>query len=77
VCRHTPHIHVNNLGWAAVIESIVLGDGGPSHVRTLTILLNAGADPNIPNDNGQTLLALARGHGYPEMIVLLKAAGSQ
>jgi hypothetical protein len=55
----------------------VLGDGGPSHVRTLAILLNAVADPNIPNDNGQTPLALARGHGYPEMIALLKAAGSQ
>lgn len=29
-----PLDHVNNLGWTAVIESIVLGDGGPRHVET-------------------------------------------
>ena len=26
-----PLDHVNNLGWTAHIEAIVLGDGGPSH----------------------------------------------
>lgn len=30
-----PLDHVNNLGWTALIESIVLGDGGPRHVSTL------------------------------------------
>src|SRR5262249_54022559 len=29
-----PLDHVNNLGWTAVIESIVLGDGGRNHVDT-------------------------------------------
>ena len=27
-----PLDHVNNLGWTALIESIVLGDGGPRHI---------------------------------------------
>ena len=30
-----PLDHVNNLGWTALIESIVLGDGGPRHTATL------------------------------------------
>ena len=27
-----PLDHVNNLGWTALIEAVVLGDGGPRHV---------------------------------------------
>ncbi len=37
-----PLDHVNNLGWTAVIESIVLGDGGPRHTDTLAALVGAG-----------------------------------
>ena len=33
-----PLDHVNNLHWTAVIEAIVLGDGGPRHQATLTPL---------------------------------------
>src|SRR5262249_57751525 len=29
IAAGAPLDHVNNLGWTAVIESIVLGDGGP------------------------------------------------
>jgi len=36
---------VNNLGWTALIESIVLGDGGERHTETLRLLVEAGADP--------------------------------
>ena len=72
-----PLDHVNNLGWTAVIESIVLGDGGPDHVRTLIILLDAGADPNIADHGGSTPLTLAKGRGYPEMIRQLVAAGGR
>jgi ankyrin repeat protein len=38
-----PLDHVNNLHWTAVIEAIVLGDGGPRHQATLKALLDAGA----------------------------------
>ena len=30
-----PLDHVNTLGWTALIESIVLGNGGPRHLATL------------------------------------------
>ena len=37
-----PLDHVNNLGWTALIESVVLGDGGTRHVATLAALVEAG-----------------------------------
>ena len=55
-----PLDHVNNLGWTALIESIVLGDGGARHLATLEALVEAGADVNLPDRAGQTPLALAR-----------------
>jgi ankyrin repeat protein len=72
-----PLDHVNNLGWTAVIESIVLGDGGPRHVATLKALVDAGADVNLADRSGTTPLALARGRGFREMVVLLERAGAR
>jgi hypothetical protein len=39
-----PLDHVNNLGWTALIEAVVLGDGGPRHTKTVRALVEAGAD---------------------------------
>ena len=49
-----PLDHINNLGWTALIESIVLGDGGPRHVATLKALVDAGANVNLADRNGST-----------------------
>lgn len=72
-----PLDHVNNLGWTALIESIVLGDGGLRHTATLKALIEAGANVNLPDRNGQTPLALARGRGYGAMVKSLAAAGGK
>jgi ankyrin repeat protein len=72
-----PLDHVNNLGWTALIESIVLGDGGPRHTDTLRALVEAGANPNLPDRSGQTPLALARARGYESMVRLLQQAGGR
>jgi len=72
-----PLDHVNNLGWTALIESIVLGDGGPRHVETLRALVEAGANVNLPDRAGQTPLALARGRGHGEMARILERAGAR
>jgi ankyrin repeat protein len=71
-----PLDHVNNLGWTALIESIVLGDGGPRHLATLKALVEAGANVNLPDRNGQTPLTLARRRGYPDMVEILKRSGA-
>lgn len=72
-----PLDHVNNLGWTALIESIVLGDGGSRHTDTLRALVGAGANVNLPDRNGKTPLALARARGYSAMADLLEKAGAR
>jgi ankyrin repeat protein len=72
-----PLDHVNNLGWTALIESIVLGDGGPRHTETLKALVEAGANLNLADRNGQTPLALARARGYAAMVRLLEQGGAR
>jgi len=72
-----PLDHVNNLKWTALIESIVLGDGGRNHTETLRALVEAGADVNIPDGNGSTPLKLAQGRGYREMVAILEMAGAK
>ncbi|MBL8287841.1 MAG: ankyrin repeat domain-containing protein [Rubrivivax sp.] len=72
-----PLDHVNNLHWTAVIESIVLGDGGARHQATLKALLDAGASTKLADREGRTPLALARGRGYAAMVKLLEAAGAK
>lgn len=77
IAAKAPLDHVNNLGWTAVIESIVLGDGGKRHVATLAALVQAGANVNIADRNGATPLALAKGRGYSEMVAILEKAGAR
>ena len=77
IAAGAPLDHVNNLGWTAVIESIVLGDGGRRHVACLKALLDAGANPNLADRQGQTPLALARSRGYAQMVSLLEKAGGR
>ena len=69
-----PLDHVNNLHWTAVIESIVLGDGGPRHQATLQALTHAGANLRLADRHGQTPLQLARARGYAEMVRMLERA---
>lgn len=72
-----PLDHINNLGWTALIESIVLGDGGPRHTETLKVLVNGGANVNLADRNGQTPLSLARSRDYKEMVLILQRAGAR
>ena len=67
-----PLDHVNNLHWTALIESIVLGDGGPRHLATLRALVAAGADRSITDREGRTPLALARERHFTAMVDALR-----
>jgi ankyrin repeat protein len=72
-----PLDHVNNLHWTAVIESIVLGDGGTRHQATLAALIGAGANLGLTDRSGSTPLALAKSRGFREMARMLEEAGAK
>ena len=72
-----PLDHVNNLHWTALIEAIVLGDGGLRHQATVVALLSAGANTQVADRSGQTPLQLARALGYGAMVQALLAAGAR
>jgi len=72
-----PLDHINNLDWTALIEAIVLGDGGPRHVATVKALVDAGADVDIADGRGVRPLSLARQRGYTEIIEILETAGAR
>ncbi len=77
VAAGAPLDHVNNLHWTAVIEAIVLGDGGARHQATLRILIDAGANLQLADRHGQTPLALARARGFRDMARMLERAGAR
>jgi len=77
IAAGAPLDHVNNLHWTAVIESVVLGDGGARHQATLRALLDAGADVRLSDGQGRTPLELAHSRGYAEMERMLVAAGQR
>jgi uncharacterized protein len=77
IAAGAPLDHVNNLHWTAVIESIVLGDGGKRHQAALEALIKAGANLQLTDRNGNTPLSLARQRNYAPMVRMLEAAGAR
>ena len=67
-----PLDHVNNLGWTALMEAVVLGDGGNNHIKTVQILVDAGADKAIADRDGVTPIQHAIARGYTEIVDLLE-----
>jgi uncharacterized protein len=65
--------HVNDLGWTALLEAVILGDGGPGHQEIVRILMAAGADRSIADHNGVTALRHAQRKGYREIAAILSA----
>ena len=71
IAARAPLDHVNNLGWTALIEAVILGDGGADHQAVVRLLVDAGADRSIADRDGVTPLAHARARGYAGMVALL------
>ena len=60
--------HVNRLGWTALHEAVVLGDGGPDHVATVRALVRGGVDVDVPDGDGVTALQRARERGFRAIV---------
>lgn len=69
-----PVNRVNNLGWTAMLEAVILGDGSRAYIDIVKRLLAAGADKTIADKDGKTPLDHARGKGYKEISQLLEAS---
>ncbi len=64
--------HINRLGWTALMEAVILSDGGKLHQQIVTLLLQHGADVSILDKEGVSLLEHAKNRGYTAMYELLQ-----
>jgi len=67
-----PIDHVNRLGWTALMEAVILGNGSKKYQEVVQILLDAGCNINIPDKNGVTPLQHAEAMGFKEIAAILK-----
>ncbi len=66
-----PINHVNKLGWTALMEAVILGDGTDKYVEIVGILIAAGADKTIPDRSGITALEHAENKQLEAIVALL------
>jgi uncharacterized protein len=63
---------INNLGWTALLEAVILGDGGPVYQEIVKLLLAGGADAKIADNDGVTPLAHAKSRGFNEIARMIE-----
>ena len=66
--------HVNNLGWTALLEAVILGDGSRRYQQIVSTLLDAGADPKIADRQDVTALQHAEQRGQRAVARILRDA---
>ncbi|MCA0271241.1 MAG: ankyrin repeat domain-containing protein [Proteobacteria bacterium] len=71
VAAGSPLDHINNLGWTALLEAVILGDGGPAHQETVRVLVDGGADRTIADRDGLTPMDHAKARGFGEIVSIL------
>jgi ankyrin repeat protein len=64
--------HVNSLGWTALLEAVILGDGRPVYQEIVGLLVDAGA-ANLPDREGVTALEHARSRGFTAIAKRIEA----
>ena len=68
--------HVNNLGWTALLEAIILSNGDKAHQQIVQLLVDHRADVNLPDKDGVTPLQHARERRFTEIERILLQAGA-
>ena len=66
--------HVNDLGWTALLEAVILGDGSRPYQEIVRTLLKAGANPSIADNDGVTALEHAHNRGQGTVATILRRA---
>jgi uncharacterized protein len=75
--KNFPVDHVNNLGWTALLEVVILGDGGPQYTQITEMLIKAGVNVNVADKEGVTPLQHAVFRGWRSIAWLLMQAGAK
>ncbi|AVF26498.1 ankyrin-repeat containing protein [Paenibacillus larvae subsp. larvae] len=68
--------HVNNLYWTALLEAVILGDGGENYQKIIQLLVDHGADVHIGDRDGIPPLKHAQKRGFQEIESILKKSGA-
>lgn len=68
--------HVNNLGWTALLEAIILSNGDKAHQQIVQLLIDHGADVNLADREGVTPLQHARERKFTVIEHILLQAGA-
>ena len=63
--------HVNDLGWTALLEAVILGDGSQRYVDIVTILVEGRADISIADRDSVTPEQHARNRGHDDIVAVL------
>ena len=71
-----PIDHVNNLGWTALMEAVILSDVNETQHKIIKTLVEAGADVNIPDRDGVSPLRHAKNKSLTKIADLLRKAGA-
>jgi len=67
--------HINNLGWTALHEAIILGDGSGRYVDTVRVLVAGGADLRLPSQRDKiSPIEHAAAKGHNEITQVLRTA---
>ena len=68
--------HINRLGYTALHEAVVFGEGSPADQATVSALVAGGVRVDIPDRTGTTALAHAERRGQREVAAILRAAAA-
>lgn len=75
--KNFPIDHINRLGWTALLEAVILGDGGPKQIQIVQMLVDAGCDIHIKDKDGVNSLTHARQKNFQEIVTILEKAASK
>ncbi|PHR71460.1 MAG: hypothetical protein COA66_08980 [Arcobacter sp.] len=64
--------HINYLGWTALLETVILSNGGKNHQKIVALLLEYGANKEIKDKNGFNALDHAKKESFSAIVKLLE-----